>query len=431
MLRLGKLHLPVYVAILLLAGAMTADAASGRIYGKLYTVDNDVFEGWIRWDRNEAFWDDQLDATIERDRYSDEGSKEKRSYKEMKHDRAYRSDSRAKRDYLSLFGIGESGGGDFWSSSGNESSSQLQFGNIRTLYVEGDDECRVVLKNGEEVHFVSGADIGNSIREVLLTDINEGDIYFDWGDIDKIEFMEESRPPDDGLQRLYGRVSTRRAGEFTGWIEWDVDEVFNKDILDGDEDHDRKRKIPFDRISAIERRSSSSSIVTLQDGKEITLRNSNDVNSENRGIVIKSPEFGRVRVDWKNFEKVEFLPVPVKDLPRYDDFDGGKRIVGEVDTEFDEKYGGDIAWDNDERWTWEYVNGEYKDVDIDIPFSAIMSIEKSSQRSALVTLKNGSQYLLSGSNDVDEDNKGIFVVKDGEVKEQVDWYDFKKLLVKN
>lgn len=419
MIRLGKIQLVATLGIFLLfIGLASLQAASGRIYGKLYTVDNDVFEGWIRWDKNEAFWDDPIDGTIEKDRYTDNG-REARYYK----DRKERS--------FDIFGLGGGEGRDIWFGSDYASSSQLQFGHIQTMYCEGDDEARIVLKSGQEIEFVSGADIGNSVREILLSDISEGDIYFDWDDIDKIDFMEEPREPEDGLQRLYGRVATRRAGEFTGWIEWDVDEVFSRDYLDGDEDRDRKRKIPFDRIAAIERRSSSSSIVTLSDGKEITMRNSNDVNSENRGIVVKSAEFGHIKVDWRNFEKVEFMEPPTKDLPRYDDFDGGSKIRGEVETEFGEKFEGEIAWDNDEQWTWEHINGDYKDVEMDIPFSAIMSIEKSSQRSALITLKNGNQYLLSGSNDVDEDNKGIYIIRDGEVMEQIDWYDFRKLLVKN
>ncbi len=418
MLRLVKLHLLALFALSLLIGATSIYAASGRIYGKLTTVDNDVFEGWIRWDKNEAFWDDPIDGTIEKDRFSDTGKKGRR-YKD-KRDRTF-----------DFFGLANREGSSVWFGSDYASSSQLQFGHIKTLYCDGEDEARALLKSGQEVTFVSGADIGSSVREILLTDINEGDIYFDWDDIDKIDFMEEPREPNDGLKRLYGRVSTRRAGEFTGWIEWDVDEVFNRDYLDGDEDRDRQRKIPFERIAVIERRSSSSSSVTLTDGKELTLRNSNDVNSENRGIVVKSAEFGKIKVDWKNFEKVEFMEAPTKDLPRYDDFDGGAMIRGEVETEFGEKFEGEIAWDNDEQWTWEHLNGEYKDLEMDIPFSVIMSIEKSSQRSALVTLKNGNQYLLSGSNDVDEDNKGIFVIKNGEVMEQIDWYDFRKLAVKN
>ena len=40
-----------------------AEAESGRLYGTLRTIDGDTFEGWIRWDRNEAWWDDILDAS--------------------------------------------------------------------------------------------------------------------------------------------------------------------------------------------------------------------------------------------------------------------------------------------------------------------------------------------------------------------------------
>jgi len=309
------------------------------------------------------------------------------------------------------------------------STCQIAFGNVRTLLNDGEGDGTLVLKTGDEVTFSSSADLG-SVREILLSDIKEGDIYFDWEDIEKIDFMKEPKDPSDGMERLYGRVSTRRAGEFEGWVEWDVDEVFSKDDLDGEEDGGRTRKITFDRITAIERRSSSSAGITLKDGKEMILRNSNDVNSENRGIVVKSAEFGRIKVSWDDFERVEFMPVPTAKLPKYQDFDGGVPIKGTVTTEDGAQYSGHIAWDDDEEYTWEHINGEYKGIEMDIPFSAIASIEKSSQRGATVTVKNGSSYLLRGSNDVDEDNKGILITPDNGKTEEVDWYDFAKLVVK-
>src|SRR5262245_44538914 len=39
-----------------------ADAAAGRIYGKVTTEDGEVLKGRIRWDNHETFWDDILDA---------------------------------------------------------------------------------------------------------------------------------------------------------------------------------------------------------------------------------------------------------------------------------------------------------------------------------------------------------------------------------
>ncbi len=412
-----RLSIIAAVCILLCFGITKLSAESGRIYGKLYTVDNDVFEGWIRWDKNEAYWDDIIDGTIEKDRREGDRKQGKRHYKD------------SKNSGVRIFGL-QLGEGSSVFDFDVSSESQLQFGHIRTLSRDRDDGATITLKNGEVIVFNSGSDLGPGLREILINDTKEGEIYFEWDDIDHIDFQEEVSEPTDGLERLYGRVSTRRAGEFTGWIEWDVDEVFNEDELDGDEDGGRTRKVKMGRITSIERRSSSSASIVLKDGKELILRNSNDVNSENRGIVVKSAEFGRVKINWSDFEKAEFLPLPKAELPHYKDFDGGSQIRGTATTEDGEEFAGVIAWDNDEEYTWEHLNGEYKGIEIVIPFAIISSIEKSSQRSATVTLKNGNTYILSGSNDVNEENKGIFVIRDKSSTEQIDWYDFAKLVVK-
>ncbi len=393
-------------------------AESGRLYGKLFTTDNEVFEGWIRWDKNEAYWDDLIDGTCELKSQADTKTKSGRHYR-----------NRDRRTTISIFGLKFGDEGSVLELGGS-STCQLAFGHIRTLQNEGDGEATLLLKSGSEVTFSASSDLGSSVREILLSDIKEGDIYFDWEDIEKIDFLKEPKDPDDGLERLFGRVSTRRAGEFTGWIEWDVDEVFNKDDLDGEEEGGRTRKISFDRITSIERRSSTSATILLKDGKEIILRNSNDINSENRGIIVKSPEFGRVKIDWADFEKAEFLPVSKDKLPKYDDFNGGQAVKGAVTTEDGSQFAGEIVWDDDEQFSWEYLNGEYKGIEMDIPFSAISAIEKSSQSGATITLRNGSSYLLRGSNDVDEDNRGILITDDKGRTEQVDWYDFAKLVVK-
>ena len=56
-------------AFWLATGIMTtcARAESGRIYGTIRTQDGETLEGWIRWDKNEAFWDDVIDGTKEKE----------------------------------------------------------------------------------------------------------------------------------------------------------------------------------------------------------------------------------------------------------------------------------------------------------------------------------------------------------------------------
>jgi hypothetical protein len=373
-----------------------AKAESGRIYGTIRTIDGEDFEGWIRWDKNEAYWDDIIDATKER--------------------KGKRSRSKSRRRSSSSFFI--------W-GSGSSRQSELKFGHIKTLIPTSSSEAVITLKSGEEYE-MSGSDLGTSVRDIVVDDKTEGEIWLEWDDIDEISFSKEPTEPENPAERLYGKLTTRRGDEFVGWIEWDRDEVVSTDILDGDEGRRKNRKIQFGKIKSLERRSSSACLVTLKTGKEMKLSGTNDVNSECRGIRVKDPALGRVDVGWNDLDIVEFMPVPKDKLPKYDSFDGGHKIKGTVYTEDGEKYEGEIIWDNDEEYTWEHLNGNFNDLDVVVEFANIKLIERHSRRGAVVTTKAGRNILLKGSNDVNSENNGIIVkLADGDEVE-VDWYDFVK-----
>jgi hypothetical protein len=395
--------------------AAAAQADPGLLYGKVYTVDDEIFEGFIRWDKNEASWDDILDGNKELD---------DRSYKKRQKSR-YKDRSRQ----VKIFGVTVySEDGDFFTSWSGDAQSGIMMGNIKTLVPVGDDEAELTLKSGEVVELKGGSgDIGDDNREILIDDKDEGIIELYWDDIDKIEFEPTPNEKCDFGERLYGTLTTRRGEEFTGFVCWDMDETFNTDILDGDERH-RKRKIEFSRIKSIERRSSSSAEVTLKSGKTMRLDDSNDIDSGNRGIVISDIKLGRVVVNWDEFGMLEFSDPPPG--PKYSDFDGGRRLEGTVITEDGEKYSGEIKWDDDEEYTWEILDGEMYDVDIDIIFGNIKSIEKASRRSSRVTLRDGRTFKLRGSNDVDNDNKGIIVYANGD-ETYIDWEDFDSVQFSN
>ena len=101
---------------------------------------------------------------------------------------------------------------------------------------------------------------------------------------------------------------------------------------------------------------------------------------------------------------------------------------GTVYTEDGDEYKGEICWDDDEEYTWEMLNGEYRDHDFDIEFGLIAEIERESRGSSSVTLKDGRTFRLSGSNDVDDDNKGIIITESNGEEVFVDWYDFEKVV---
>lgn len=402
----------VFAALLLLSFYFSPAAAdgSGRIYGKITTVDGDEFEGMIRWDANEGSWTDYLN-----------GNKElPRNHKRSR--RRYRD----RQKKIRIFGIpiGYSSSYDY---SSGAAQSGIRFGHLKTLEVIDNNAVELLLKSGEKIELENGStDIGTSIRDIVIEDMNEGEIGFDWDDIEKVDFMQGSASLVSAFgERLYGTVTTRHNDEFTGWICWDIDEIFTSDIIDGKE-KSRNRKIAFGKILAIERRNSSSSTIYLKKGDEMVLRGTNDVDDTNRGIVVTDLSIGEVIIRWDDFERLELKTPPMS--ATYDMFDGGRRLEGTVYTEDGDEYTGKIRWDDDEEYTWELLDGDYRDIEFNVEFGNIAEIERKGSRSAIIVLRDGRSFRLSGSNDVDDDNKGIFIELADGGEEELEWDEFEKVI---
>jgi hypothetical protein len=383
-------------------------STTGRIYGRIYTDDDKLYEGWIRWDKNEAFWDDILDAT-------------KKYY--TLHPRPAK-----KEKYISIFGFRITWGSEDEEAGETSASMGIKFGHLEKIKARSGHRATLYLKNGTKVDVTSyGTDIGNSVRGIEVEGPEFGKLTLEWDNLHQLIFEREpDRSPPKERERLYGELTTRDGEIFKGFITWDTDELFSTDILDGEE-HGRDWEIPFGNIEAIERRSRSSARVYMKNGEELTLSGTNDVNSSINGIQVNDSEIGLIDLSWSNFDKVEFLKGGEKFLKSYDEFDGGKRLYGTVYDEEGEEYSGYITWDDDEQYTWEILNGKYHDIDMEIEFGNIESIRKRAFWGAEVTLKNGKKFRLEDSNDVNEDNKGIFI-EDQEGNEiKIDWDDFKKV----
>ena len=379
-----SLNILLLLCITLVCNAQ-ADDLDGRIYGRVIMEDGDIFEGVIRWDRNEASWVDVL-----------HGSKV-----------FTRGNASGNRKRIEVFGVKV-----YEEEAGHSSSTRtsgIRFGHIQTLEPLGSNKALLTLQSGEEVVFTNGStDIGNDIREIVIEDADRGEIEVRWRDIERIEFMQApSSAFSEYGERLHGTLITRDGYEFTGFICWDIDEVLTKDILDGD-DKERRRKIRFGTIDRIAHNSSRSAFVVLKNGDEFVLDGTNDVNSQNSGILVLDNALGQVEINWDDFEKVIFSPPAY--VPRYIDFDYSSPLYGAVYTRDGELFEGEIRWDDDEASTWELLNGSMHDIDFEIEFGKIRSIERLSSQGAEVELFDGRSFDLRDSNDIDEDNDGIFVV---------------------
>ena len=349
-------------------------ALDGRLYGNVVTRSGEEFQGYIRWDRNEGGWADLLDV-----------------------DR----------------------------KGGRSTLSGIRFGHIRRIDVLNSRSALFTLKSGQQQDLGSRrTDLGRGMRALVVDDPQRGVAEFEWRDLEAVEFMAAPDGIIPGGERLYGTLVTRAGLEFTGYVTWDVDEIFTTDILDGDDRDGVRREIPFGDIASIDRESSRAGRVMLKDGQEVLLTGSNDVDRSNRGISVSDPALGQIKVDWKDFSAVH-LERPAFETA-YDEFDGGRLIRGTVVTESGEEHAGDIRWDNDEEYTWEMLNGDYKGIDFTVEFSRIASITKKGY-SAEVVLLDGRTFHLSGSNDVNPNNRGITIrAADGAVHE-VEWDDFREL----
>jgi hypothetical protein len=348
-------------------------SGSDRLYGRALTVDGRELEGFIRWDRNEGSWTDVLDA-----------------------------------DKV---------------AGGRETQAGIRFGQIQRIRVEGSSHALLTLRSGEQVEMSARAtDLGRGLRAFIISDADHGQSELSWDDLDVVEFLPVPDGDRPAEARLYGTLTTRSGESFTGRIAWDVDEIYTTDILDGDRDG-RRMKIPFGAIGRIEREGSRAARVVLTSGEALTLSGTNDVNDSNGGISVSDPSLGQVKVSWDDFADVTFTEAP----PHADQvlFDGGRPIAGTVTTESGESLTGTLRWDNDEASTWEMLNGEYRGIEFEIEFAQIARIEKN-RRGTLVTLRDGRTFELSGSNDVDDGNRGI-VVETGNAVHKVRWEDFREL----
>jgi hypothetical protein len=374
----------IFCLLLALPAVVTTAGAGGAIHGTIETRDGLTLTGPIRWDANENFWDDRLNAR-----------------------KGERLGGRTEEDgfKLSLFG---------WEivnsdrPRGNRDVS-LPFGHLASIEPLSGNEALLVLKNGEEMEVkANSTDIGNAMRDLIIEDAEQGKRELSWWQLKKVTFSKGSDRERDA-ERLYGTVVSG-SGNLTGFIVWDRDESMLGDVLDGEDEDNRDHAIPFRDIAEIERLENGS-LVKLKSAEPLKLHGTNDVAAGHRGIIITLRGVGSAKVDWRNVSKVTFEEPPASDP--YDSYDGGSRLRGKVTCHGGASYAGLVIWDLDEAYSWETLDGSIDGIDYAVEFANIKSITPRGYESSEVLLRNGTALLLSGTNDVNGSNEGVQVIPDG------------------
>ena len=157
----------------------------------------------------------------------------------------------------------------------------------------------------------------------------------------------------------------------------------------------------------------------MRDGSQIRVEGSaNDVEAD---VVVDDASLGMVEVPWRRIEKVEFAPTPAEVRPR------GFRLHGVVEATEGREFNGFVQWDSEECLSFDELDGDDDEVSLSIEMGKIRSIERISRRASRVTLKDGRVLELDGSNDVDEDIRGVLVEDPRFGRAELNWDAFRKV----
>ncbi|MGI9627847.1 MAG: hypothetical protein ACR2QM_13505, partial [Longimicrobiales bacterium] len=393
----STIQLGVQCALLFATPVFAQDAVqevgpdAHRIWATVHTESGDRHEGFIRWDRNEGSWVDLLDG--------------RKGMSEEAYDiwrEAWQAEQPVRTVELLGYRIS-------WDEVDPdfplEVQSAIRFGHLAELIPTGSSVADLVLRSGEEVEYSGqSTDIGRWRELTVRNGGRETELV--WQDVERIVFGPVPEGTLASSPRLYGTVEDRRGRTFTGFVSWDLDEIFGDDVLDGEDEDGKDWDVKFSDIQSIER-TLRGSRVTLGSGDVLELSGTNDVEDGNRGIQISDPALGMVEVEWDDFEVLDFQAA--KRSPGYSDFTESRRLTGTVVTQSGDEIQGRIRWDADEEWSWEFLDGTSEGVGFKIEFGQISRIERGEAFGADVTLVDGRSYTLEDSNDVSWDNKGIFV----------------------
>ena len=281
-----------------------------------------------------------------------------------------------------------------------------QFGEIKKINLISWQKAQLEMKDGTRVIVSSNTkNFDDTNSQITIYDAQKGKTELGWIEIDNIEFIQTPPVFKSNIgEPLYGTVYTTQ-GQFTGFIQWDRDERVTMDELDG-ETEKGKFRASFKNIESIQLHRSGS-WVTLKDGKRHYVFGTNDVNTENRGIIVTNDDVGRMTIEWSEFEKVEFGRT--HEIKDYQKFAIPKKIRGKVTTKDGKSVIGEIVFDLDETYDFEMLNGESDKVVFEIPFRNIKKITPKGELNSKVELKNKTEIHLQDSQDVTFRNEGLLV----------------------
>lgn len=416
-------------ALLLLCAAPLQAQYDDRIWGRVFTNDGEVHEGFIRlvrW-RAAASWTDVLSARkeIPEEHYQDWldatrdgephlGTVELKGYRitwDSKHPSFARPQlSGIRFGHVAAIAVGEEG--DIRVVTRSRQGPEPGPGDLAPIRGDSSEAYRsITFPEGAESFIMSRS--ANDMR--LQVESGGRSVQVRGRDLERIEFGAPPSGAAPSSGRLYGTVEDRTGRLFTGFVTWDRRRILESETLETYwedvpqlanpwESDKYERSIRFSEIRSLERTPCFAK-VTLKSDSVVEL--CDEPFEGDPWVRISDPALGYVEVRWDAVRTLRFEPSP--GLQGYDAFDGGRPLSGTVVTVEGDEITGRIRWDADEEWSWELLQGSSDDVEFSIEFGMVAHIEREGADSARVSLHDGRLFHLTGGYDVGRDNRGIFI----------------------
>ena len=231
---------------------------------------------------------------------------------------------------------------------------------------------------------------------------------------------------------LYGTVVTKGGTTYEGRLRWGNEEAFWTDHFNATKDErplvreipgrhrdsaeqvkvfgipvglrwsdaDRQLVVRFGDLRSIVVSGAHGGTLVTKDGEEVPFADgSNDVGAR---ITVQDASLGEVQVPWEKIRRVDFKAAPA-DLPGLP-----ARLSGTVKTEAG-TFRGTLQWDKEECLSTDVLDGSSDDGKMKVEMGKVRAIEREGRRASRVFLKDGRDVVLRGTNDVNDENRGLFV----------------------
>lgn len=374
--------------------------AAYRIFGEISTVENKVYKGFITWNRNKNYWIDFFEASKIKNLYS--------SYFKRSNGVVFRADNRT-------------------FATPPTHNFCCRFGNIKCIRPTDENEVVLQLKNGDRLTLVKGysSDINTQLQITTPTET----ISLKWDHISEIHFMGagvEAIAPE--TNQVAAKMKSSQ-GIYKGIIYWNYRQRQSQEKINQINALLSKVK----KLYACKGKNGNhtfgpASSVSPSDGP--VRAQVNALLQPMESVMINMPNIGSVCVPWTQFEELTIVPVSELNLLSYDDFPSPQAIKGEVVTRSGQTFAGNLAYDLDESYDFEVLDGKNNTISYRIPFRYIRSIEPKNYKYSFITLRNNSQLSLGETCDVNQDNNGIIIFRADQNPVYIQWSEIKEINLK-